>query len=115
MKLIKNFSCILVVVILNFFTVHSQGDLTNLMKQLETAHERLAIAEHALKMRDFDAFTVYKKYPFMPEGLYAEMHLRNDFYKEYSEYIQAKGDLDDIEFMIYIAKLNAISLVGDKS
>lgn len=112
MNIIKKFICSIIFCGLSFTTVCGSGNSKDLMHQLETAYERLAIAEQALKKRDFDAFTVYKKYPYMPESLYAEIHLRSAYPKEYSEYIQAKGDLDDIEFMIYIIKINMSSRLG---
>lgn len=89
-------------------------DLENLMSQLKIAKEKLIIAEKILKNKNEDAFLVYQKYPFMPESLYAEIYIRNNYPEEYENYLNAKCALEDIKYMIYTGNFNMISKLGDR-
>ena len=81
---------------------------TDIDKQIYHAQKILAVAEKELSSRDMATFSIYKHNPFSEDGHLAEITLREKYPAEYSRYIQAKTNLDDLLYLQFVIMANQI-------
>lgn len=89
------------------FVVHAM-DNNDIDKQIYHAQKILAASEKELSSRDMATFLIYKHNPFSEDGHLAEITLREKYPAEYSKYIQAKTNLDDLLYLQFVIMANQI-------
>lgn len=89
------------------FVMHAMNN-TDIDKQIYHAQKILAASEKELSSRDMETFSIYKTNPFSAEGHLAELKLREKYPAEYSRYISAKLDLDDLLYLQFVIMANQI-------
>lgn len=92
------------------FVMHAMNN-NDIDKQIYHAQKILAVAEKELSSRDMSTFSIYKHNPFSEDGHLAEITLREKYPAEYSRYIQAKTDLDDLLYLQFVIISNQIGKV----
>lgn len=92
------------------FVVHAMNN-NDIDKQIYYAQKALDVAEKELSSRDIATFLIYKQNPFSEDGHLAEITLREKYPAEYSRYIQAKTDLDDLLYLQFVIMSNQIGKV----
>lgn len=113
-KLLGMIWALLILIILIFIgSVRAMDTPKSIDQQIIAAQKILVDAEYRLSCRDREKFFVYKQNPFSVDGHLAELELRKKYPEEYSKYIAAKLDLDDLLYLRFIIVANGVP-EGDK-
>lgn len=87
--------------------IHAMNN-DNIDSKIRHAQVILAQAQKELSEKDPEKFFIYTQNPFSVDGHLAELELREKYPAEYSRYISAKLDLDDLLYLQFVIMANQI-------
>lgn len=103
-----------ILTILLFVTIFSVPASTKAMNnsdlntQIYHAQRILAASEKELSEKDMELFSLYKQNRSSTERHLAEIKLREKYPEEYSRYIEAKINLDDLMYLQFLIMVNQL-------
>lgn len=112
-----NFKKIIAVIaaILCFGSASVNADkFDELYKNMEIAQQKYAQARENLKRVAGVLFEIFEDMKCIYVRHAAEIKIREKYPKEYSEYIDARMDLDDVRELLYVAQMNAVNATEEE-
>lgn len=98
----------IVLLIVLLFIVSVKGmDSKDIDQRIYMAEIHLSITRQDLASRDRELYRRYVTQPYSIDGHTAELELREKYPEQYSRYIQAKAELDDLQYEKFLMFANA--------
>lgn len=98
---------LVVIIVMLFICSVTAMDTRDINQRIYLAEIALKVAKKELSSRDRTLFLTYVTHPYSVSGHIAETKLREKYPAEYSRYIKAKINLDDLQYEKFLMFANA--------
>lgn len=88
-------------------TANANPPYNHLNEQIKSASHTLQMAEEDIKRKVPELFRIYQQWTYNEEGHAAELKIRELYPKEYWNWVEARGKLDDLKYMKFMIFANA--------
>lgn len=107
-KILAMIWAIVLLVVLMFLISVKGLNTQEIEQEICIAEITLSMARQDLANRDRELYRRYVEQPYSIDGHIAELELREKYPAEYSRYIQAKAELDDLHYQKYLMFVNKV-------